>query len=62
MWEHDIGSVPVLSPHGQLVGMLTDRDITFADVGRLIYDIAHGRPRLRLRQWPATEASDARST
>jgi CBS domain-containing protein len=27
MWEHDIGAVPVLGAKGQLVGILTDRDL-----------------------------------
>jgi len=30
MWEHDCGCVPVLNEHGQVVGMLTDRDICMA--------------------------------
>ena len=30
MWDHDCGCVPVLNEHAQLVGMLTDRDISMA--------------------------------
>ncbi len=30
MWEHDIGCVPVVDGEGQVVGMLTDRDIAMA--------------------------------
>ena len=30
MWEHDIGSVPVLGDDNQVVAMLTDRDIAMA--------------------------------
>ncbi len=30
MWEHDFGAVPVLSPEGQLCGIVTDRDICMA--------------------------------
>lgn len=27
LWEHDVGSAPVVSDQGRLVGMITDRDI-----------------------------------
>jgi CBS domain-containing protein len=30
MWDHDCGCVPVLNEHAQVVGMLTDRDISMA--------------------------------
>jgi CBS domain-containing protein len=30
LWEHDCGSLPVTDEHGQLQGMLTDRDICMA--------------------------------
>jgi CBS domain-containing protein len=30
MWEHDIGSVPVLDDSGTLVGIITDRDCVMA--------------------------------
>jgi CBS domain-containing protein len=30
MWDHDIGSVPVVNERGRVVGMLTDRDIAMA--------------------------------
>lgn len=30
MWEQDCGSVPIVDPAGQLVGMITDRDICMA--------------------------------
>jgi CBS domain-containing protein len=30
MWENDCGSVPVVNEEGQLVGMITDRDICMA--------------------------------
>jgi CBS domain-containing protein len=30
MWDHDIGTVAVVDEHGQLVGMVTDRDCCMA--------------------------------
>ena len=30
MWEHDCGIVPIVDDHGQLVGVVTDRDICMA--------------------------------
>ncbi|HWO25825.1 MAG TPA: CBS domain-containing protein [Kofleriaceae bacterium] len=30
MWKHDIGCLPVTSPDGRLVGMITDRDVAMA--------------------------------
>ena len=30
MWDHDCGCVPVLNEDGQVIGMLTDRDICMA--------------------------------
>lgn len=30
MWEHDCGSIPVVSDDGHLVGILTDRDVCMA--------------------------------
>lgn len=30
MWDHDIGSVPVVDDSGQVVGMVTDRDACMA--------------------------------
>ena len=30
MWDHDCGCVPVLNAHGQVVGMITDRDVCMA--------------------------------
>jgi CBS domain-containing protein len=30
MWEHDIGSVPVIDDEGHVSGMITDRDICMA--------------------------------
>lgn len=30
MWEHDCGAVPVVSETGELVGIITDRDICMA--------------------------------
>jgi len=30
MWDHDIGSVPVVNEKGRVVGMITDRDIAMA--------------------------------
>ena len=30
MWDHDIGSVTVVDDHGQLVGIVTDRDACMA--------------------------------
>jgi CBS-domain-containing membrane protein len=44
MWEHDIGSVPVLDDKGALVGMITDRDICMAAYtqGRRLDEIAVG--------------------
>jgi CBS domain-containing protein len=30
MWDYDCGSIPVLNDSGQVVGMLTDRDICMA--------------------------------
>ena len=42
MWEHDCGSVPVVSAeNGNLVGMVTDRDIAMASYtrGACLFDI-----------------------
>src|SRR5579872_7359488 len=30
MWNHDIGCLPVVSENGELVGVITDRDICMA--------------------------------
>lgn len=30
MWEHDCGAVPVVDGRGQIIGMITDRDICMA--------------------------------
>jgi len=30
MWKHDIGCLPVTSPDGHLIGMITDRDVAMA--------------------------------
>lgn len=30
MWEHDCGAVPVVDGRGQVIGMITDRDICMA--------------------------------
>jgi CBS domain-containing protein len=30
MWEHDIGSIPIVDPEGIPVGMITDRDLCMA--------------------------------
>jgi len=30
MWEGDFGALPVVNPRGQVIGMLTDRDICMA--------------------------------
>ena len=30
MWDHDIGALPVVDPHGQVIGMITDRDACMA--------------------------------
>lgn len=30
MWDHDIGSVPVVDDHGHAIGIITDRDIAMA--------------------------------
>lgn len=30
MWDHDIGSLPVVDAHGRVVGMITDRDMCMA--------------------------------
>lgn len=30
MWEHDLGVLPVINESGQVVGMITDRDIAMA--------------------------------
>jgi CBS domain-containing protein len=30
MWDHDIGSVPVIDEHGRVIGMVTDRDACMA--------------------------------
>jgi len=30
LWRHDIGCLPVLGDEGQLIGMITDRDIAMA--------------------------------
>jgi CBS domain-containing protein len=34
MWEHDCGAVPVTGDDGQLIGMITDRDICMATYTR----------------------------
>ena len=42
MWEYDIGTVAVVDGHGQLVGMVTDRDCCMAAYtrGRALADLA----------------------
>jgi CBS domain-containing protein len=30
MWDHDVGCLPVVAANGQVVGMITDRDISMA--------------------------------
>lgn len=30
MWDHDIGSLPVIDTHGRVVGIITDRDLCMA--------------------------------
>jgi CBS domain-containing protein len=30
MWQHDIGCLPVVDPSGQVIGMVTDRDVCMA--------------------------------
>lgn len=30
MWEHDLGVLPVIGENGQVIGMITDRDIAMA--------------------------------
>ena len=30
MWDHDIGALPVVDEHGQVIGMVTDRDACMA--------------------------------
>jgi CBS-domain-containing membrane protein len=30
MWKYDIGCLPVVNDHGQLIGMITDRDVAMA--------------------------------
>jgi CBS domain-containing protein len=41
MWEHDIGSLPVIGDDGRAVGMVTDRDICMAAYtrGAALHDI-----------------------
>jgi CBS domain-containing protein len=41
MWEHDCGTLPVLNDAGQVIGMITDRDIAVAVAtkGRLASEI-----------------------
>ena len=34
MWDHDIGSVVVVDDHGQVIGMITDRDACMAALMR----------------------------
>lgn len=42
MWEHDCGAIPVTGDDGQLVGIVTDRDICMAAYtrGATLHDIA----------------------
>jgi CBS domain-containing protein len=42
MWDHDIGSVPVVDEHGRVIGMITDRDVCMAayTCGCALHDIA----------------------
>ena len=44
MWDHDCGVVPVLNPRGNVVAMLTDRDICMAawSKGRALIDLRVG--------------------
>ena len=44
MWEEDIGCVPILSDDGNVIGMLTDRDIAMAGYtqGKPISEISIG--------------------
>jgi signal-transduction protein with cAMP-binding, CBS, and nucleotidyltransferase domain len=44
LWEEDCGSVPVVSETGEVIGMVTDRDICMAVAtkGRLASDITVG--------------------
>ncbi len=50
LWEHDCGAVPVLAPRGEVVAMVTDRDICMAAY-------IQGRP---LWQIPVTVAASRR--
>ena len=34
LWEHDLGALPVVDAQGQLVGMITDRDLCMASFTR----------------------------
>lgn len=42
MWEHDCGVLPVTDQHGQVIGIITDRDICMASYiqGKAPQDIA----------------------
>ena len=44
MWDHDIGALPVLEDNNQVIGVITDRDITNAVAirGKLAADISVG--------------------
>lgn len=41
MWEHDVGVLPVVDDRGQVVAMITDRDVCMAAYtqSRPLYDI-----------------------
>lgn len=41
MWDHDIGCLPVVGANGQLVGMVTDRDISMCSYtqGKPLFEI-----------------------
>lgn len=41
MWEHDLGALPVVNDHNQVIGMITDRDIAMAAFtqGKRLIDI-----------------------
>jgi CBS-domain-containing membrane protein len=41
MWEHDCGALPVVTPRGSVLGMVTDRDICMAAYtqGKSVWEI-----------------------
>lgn len=61
MWERDCGAVPVVDPEGQVVAMLTDRDICMAALtqGRPLEEI-HVSSAMSRRLWSCRPQDDVK--